>query len=94
LKHLLEIIINIEMKFFVRIVLILIGSGKKNLKERKKKKQDFVTFDMSRFFRYLQAFQKVRDCSYIHEHAGTSAKIQVIVSHIFNEIIKSFLFSS
>ena len=28
-------------------------------------------------FRYLQAFQKVRDCSQIHEHAGTSARIQV-----------------
>jgi hypothetical protein len=37
-KRLLEIIINIEMKFFVRVALILIGNGKKNLKERKKKK--------------------------------------------------------
>ncbi|CAF3441170.1 unnamed protein product [Rotaria socialis] len=27
---------------------------------------------------YLQAFQKVRDCSYVHEHAGTSAKIQLV----------------
>ncbi|UJR26911.1 hypothetical protein I4U23_008221 [Adineta vaga] len=26
---------------------------------------------------YLQAFQKVRDCSSIHDHAGTSAKIQL-----------------
>jgi len=28
--------------------------------------------------RYLQAFQKVRDCSQIHEHAGTTARIQVL----------------
>jgi hypothetical protein len=37
-KLLLEIIINIEMKFFVRIVLISIGNGKKNLNERKNSK--------------------------------------------------------
>jgi hypothetical protein len=30
----LEIIINIEMKFFVLLVLILIGYGKRNSKER------------------------------------------------------------
>jgi hypothetical protein len=40
-KHLLEIIINIEMKFFVLIVLILIGNGKKNLNERKNSKTQF-----------------------------------------------------
>ncbi len=34
-KLLLEIIINIEKKFFVRIALISIGNGKKSLNERK-----------------------------------------------------------
>lgn len=27
---------------------------------------------------HLQAFQKVRDCSHIHDHAGTTAQIQLV----------------
>jgi hypothetical protein len=66
------------MKFFVQIVLISIGNGKKNLNERMNSKASLsLSLTYSITFRYLQAFQKVRDCSYIHHHAGTSAKIQV-----------------
>ncbi|CAF5178913.1 unnamed protein product, partial [Rotaria magnacalcarata] len=39
---------------------------------------------------YLQAFQKVRDCSYVHEHAGTSAKIQVIQLYIIPYYFETF----
>ena len=34
-------------------------------------------------FRHLQAFQKVRDCSHIHDHSGTSARIQVFYASIW-----------
>jgi hypothetical protein len=33
--------------------------------------------------RYLSSFQKARDCSFIHEHEGTTASIQVIKIRFF-----------
>jgi len=50
-----------------------------------------ISISVCFFFRYLQAFQKVRDCSYIHNHAGTSAKIQVN-SHITSYMLISVSF--
>jgi hypothetical protein len=84
------IIINIEVKYFVLIVLILIGNGKKNIKERKNSNENFIIFEMILLLSYLQAFQKVRDCSSIHEHAGTSAKIQVNQFFIFQYNLRTF----
>ncbi len=78
LNNRLEIIINIEMTYFVLIVLILIGNGKKNSKERKWSYKNFIIKKFDFCHRYLQAFQKVRNCSHIHEHSGTSARIQVL----------------
>jgi hypothetical protein len=80
------------MKFFVLNVLILIGNGKKNIKERKNSDENFIIFEMIVLLSYLQAFQKVRDCSSIHEHAGTSAKIQVNQFLIFHYNPKTFRF--
>ena len=73
----LEIIINIEVKFSVQNVLISIGNGKRNSNARKSKCQRLFSKESSVLDRYLQAFQKVRDCSSIHVHEGTPARIQV-----------------
>jgi hypothetical protein len=72
----LVIIINIEVKYFVQNVLNSIGNGKKNLNERKLNNNQYrrITFISNR---YLQAFQKVRDCSQIHQHEATPSRIQV-----------------
>ncbi|CAF0824043.1 unnamed protein product [Rotaria sordida] len=35
---------------------------------------------------YLQAFQKVRDCSHMHEHSGTSARIQLVDDRIMKKL--------
>ncbi|CAF4143624.1 unnamed protein product [Rotaria magnacalcarata] len=35
---------------------------------------------------YLQAFQKVRDCSHMHQHAGTAARIQLVDDRIMKKL--------
>jgi hypothetical protein len=83
LNNLLEIIINIEVKYSVRIALISTGNGKRNLKERKWNMSVINTTRRKTLYRYLQAFQKVRDCSHIHDHDGTTARIQVFEFDFF-----------
>lgn len=79
-KHHEEITISIDEKFFVRTAFNSTGYGKRSSSARsyqcERERESVGDIDLA-LFRYLQAFQKVRDCSQIHEHAGTSARIQV-----------------
>ena len=58
-------------------VSVSIGNGKRSTSAREKSSVRTQPAHSIGTSRYLQAFQKVRDCSHVHDHLGTSAKIQV-----------------
>ena len=85
-KHRWEITISIERRSSAPSALISIGNGKRSSSARKESSVRTQRSYSTGAARYLQAFQKVRDCSHIHDHLGTSAKIQVSAHVVFDRV--------